>query len=78
MESAGEGASDVAARVVKWIVIILSVIVGISRMGLDPTGGLFILDVAKWLVIGAAAAFAIAFGWVGRDWAARQLDKWRS
>ncbi|MEQ9505209.1 MAG: mechanosensitive ion channel [Hyphomonas sp.] len=78
MESAGEGASDVAARIVKWVVIVLSVIVGISRMGLDPTGGLFILDVAKWLVIGAAAAFALAFGWGGRDWAARQLEKWRS
>lgn len=78
IESAGERASDLSAKVVKWIVIILSVIVGISRMGLDPTGGLFILDVAKWLVIGAAAAFAIAFGWGGRDWAARQLDKWRS
>ncbi|WP_291079242.1 mechanosensitive ion channel [Hyphomonas sp.] len=78
MDSAGAGATDVAARVMKWIIIILSVILGISRMGLDPTGGVFILDVAKWMVIGAAGAFAIAFGWGGRDWAARILESWRS
>ena len=64
MDSTGAGATDVTARVMKWIIIILSVILGISRMGLDPTGGVFILDVAKWMVIGGAAAFAIAFGWV--------------
>ena len=78
MDSTGAGATDVTARVMKWIIIILSVILGISRMGLDPTGGVFILDVAKWMVIGGAAAFAIAFGWGGRDWAARILESWRS
>ena len=78
MDSTGAGATDVTARVMKWIIIILSVILGISRMGLDPTGGVFILEVAKWMVIGGAAAFAIAFGWGGRDWAARILESWRS
>ena len=78
MASTGDGATDVAANVVKWIIIVLSVILGISRMGLDPTGGIFILEVAKWMVIGTAGAFAIAFGWGGREWAARQLEKWRS
>lgn len=78
MASAGDGATDVAANIVKWIVIVLSVILGVSRMGLDPSGGQFILDVAKWMVIGGAAAFALAFGWGGREWAARQLEKWRS
>lgn len=78
MSSTGAGATDAAANVVKWIIIGLSVILGVSRMGLDPTGGVFILEVSKWLVIGAAAAFAIAFGWGGREWAARQLENWRS
>lgn len=78
MASSGAGETDVAARVVKWIIIILSVILGVSRMGLDPTGGLFILEVAQWLVIGGAAAFALAFGLGGREWAARQLENWRS
>lgn len=78
MAATGSGASDVAANVVKWIIIILSVILGISRMGLDPTGGTFILHVAEYLVMGGAAALALAFGWGGRDWAARQLENWRS
>jgi len=78
MASTGSGATDVAANLVKWILIILSVILGISRMGLDPTGGVFILNVAQYLVMGGAAAFAIAFGWGGKDWAARQLENWRA
>ena len=82
MASAGEGASDVAASIVKWVVIGLAVILGISRMGLDPTGGTFVLDVAKLLALGAAiglaGAIAIGFGWGGRDWFAKQLEKWRS
>tara|TARA_R110000764_G_scaffold15336_2_gene43575 strand:+ start:8243 stop:9427 length:1185 start_codon:yes stop_codon:yes gene_type:complete len=78
MASTGSGATDVAANLVKWIIIILSVILGISRMGLDPTGGVFILNVAQYLVMGGAAAFAIAFGWGGKDWAARQLENWRA
>ena len=78
MAATGSGATDIAANVVKWIIIILSVILGISRMGLDPTGGEFILNVAEYLVMGAAAALALAFGWGGKDWAARQLEKIRS
>jgi hypothetical protein len=78
MASAGSGATDVAAGLVKWVIIILSVILGISRMGLDPTGGEFILNVAQYFVMGGAAAAAIAFGWGGRDWAAAQLERLRS
>ena len=78
MAATGSGASDVAANAVKWIIISLSVILGISRMGLDPTGGEFILNVAEYLVMGGAAAMALAFGWGGRDWAAKQLENWRS
>lgn len=78
MAKAGGGASDVAANVIKWVIIVLSTILGISRMGLDPTGGEFILNVAQYLIMGGAAALALAFGWGGKDWAARQLENWRS
>ncbi|MEL6473528.1 MAG: mechanosensitive ion channel [Pseudomonadota bacterium] len=78
MASAGSGATDIAANAVKWLIIILSVILGVSRMGLDPTGGVFILDAARILLIGGAAGLAIAFGWGGKDWAAKQLESWRS
>ena len=77
----GSGASDTAASVVKWAIIVLSVILGVSRMELDPTGGTFVLDVAEMIVMGAAVGLAIAigigFGWGGRDWFGRQLEKWR-
>lgn len=75
MASAGSGATDAAAGVVKWVIIILSVILGVSRMGLDPTGGEFILNVAEYFIMGGAAAAAIAFGWGGKEWAAAQLEK---
>ncbi len=78
MASAGSGATDAAAGLVKWVIIILSVILGISRMGLDPTGGEFILNVAEYFIMGGAAAAAIAFGWGGKDWAAAQLEKLRA
>ena len=45
----------------KWVIIVFTTILGISRMGLDPTGGTFILDVAKYAVMGGALALAIAF-----------------
>ncbi|MEL7231418.1 MAG: mechanosensitive ion channel [Pseudomonadota bacterium] len=82
MASTGSGATDTAAGIVKWIIIGLSLILGISRMGLDPTGGEFVLDVAKLLAMGAAVgvagALAIGFGWGGRDWFGKQLEKWKS
>lgn len=82
MASTGSGATDTAAGIVKWIIIGLSLILGISRMGLDPTGGEFVLDVAKLLAMGAAVgvagAIAIGFGWGGRDWFGKQLEKWKS
>lgn len=78
MDSAGSGSTDVAAKAVKWIIIILAVILGVSRMGLDPQNGAFILDAARILLIGAAVGLALAFGLGGREWAAKQLEKWRS
>lgn len=82
MSSAGGGATDLAATIVKWVIIGLALILGISRMGLDPTGGEFVLDVAKLLAMGAAigvaGAIAIGFGWGGRDWFGAQLENMRS
>ncbi len=82
MAAAGDGATDTAAGIVKWLIIGLALILGISRMGLDPTGGEFVLDVAKLLAMGAAVgvagAIAIGFGWGGRDWFGAQLEKWRA
>ena len=77
MKSAGTGASDTAADIVKWAIIVLSVILGISRMGLDPTGGVFITQVATILVAGAGLGLAIAFGLGGKEWAATQLERIR-
>jgi len=82
MTSAGGDTADVAAAIVKWIIIGLALILGVSRMGLDPTGGEFVLDVAKLLAMGAAVgvagAIAIGFGWGGRDWFGKQLENWKS
>lgn len=81
MAATGSGISDLAANIVKWAIVALSVILGISRMELDPTGGEFVLNVAEMLVLGASVGLAIAigigFGWGGRDWFARQLEKWK-
>lgn len=82
MSSAGGSATDLAASIVKWVIIGLALILGISRMGLDPTGGEFVLDVAKLLAMGAAigvaGAIAIGFGWGGREWFGAQLENMKS
>jgi hypothetical protein len=72
--SAG-GAGPVTAGVVNWLIIVLAIVLGLSRMGLDPEQGAFILDAARIVLLGAAVAAAIAFGWGGRHWAGRQLDR---
>lgn len=81
MTSAGGDSADIAAAIVKWIIIGLALILGVSRMGLDPTGGEFVLDVAKLLAMGAAVgvagAIALGFGWGGRDWFGNQLENWK-
>ena len=75
--ASGEGAADIAAKVMRGVIVILSVILGVSRMGLDPNGT-FIIQASLILLIGASLAGGIAFGLGGRDWAAKQLDKWNS
>lgn len=81
MASAGSGATDLVANIVKWVIITLAAIMGVSRMGLDPEGGLFVLDITKLLAMGAAVGLAgaitIGFGWGGRDWFAAQLENWK-
>ncbi len=77
MASAGSGASDVAATGVKWVIIVLASILGISRMGLDTTGGEFIVWASLILLAGTALALGIAFGLGGREWASRQLEGMR-
>ena len=76
MSATGNETADFAANAVKWIITILAVILGVSRMGLDPSAdGSFILDAARILLIGGVAAAALAFGWGGRHWAEAQLEK---
>lgn len=77
IKASGAGAMDVAASVMRWIIVILSVILGVSRMGLDPSGQ-FITQAALILLIGASLAGGLAFGLGGKEWAAKQLDKWNN
>ena len=74
IKASGDDAMDLAADMMRWIIIILSVILGISRMGLDPSGE-FILNASLIILVGASLAGGIAFGLGGKEWAAKQLDK---
>ncbi|MBB34615.1 MAG: hypothetical protein CME88_04545 [Hirschia sp.] len=74
IKASGDDTADMAAGVMRWIIVILSVILGVSRMGLDPSGE-FITTAALILLIGASLAGGLAFGLGGKEWAARQLDK---
>ena len=74
MAATGDGATDFAAKLVRYVIIVLASILGVSRMGLDPSGT-FITNAASIILIGAALAGGIAFGFGGKDWAAKQLEK---
>lgn len=74
MKSATGGPGDFVAELVRYVIIILAAILGISRMGLDPSGE-FVTNAAQIILVGAALAGGIAFGLGGKDWAARQLAK---
>jgi len=76
MAATGGDASDFAAKIVRAVIVVLSVILGVSRMGLDPTGD-FITNAAEIILVGTALAGGIAFGLGGKDWAAKQLEKWK-
>lgn len=62
-----------AAAIARWATIGLSTAMGLRFMGIADD----IISMAFGLVLGAAAlAAAIAFGWGGREAAAKLLDKW--
>lgn len=78
MAATGDGTTDVAASTVKWVITILAIILGVSRMGLDPSSdGSFILDAARILLLGAVGIAVIGFGWGGREWFGARLEEWR-
>jgi hypothetical protein len=67
------GSSEILSVFVRWGVIILSVAVGLSFMGLANE----IIVLAFGLILGAVAvAVAIAFGIGGRDAAKKMMDRW--
>ncbi|MEO7602428.1 MAG: mechanosensitive ion channel [Sphingomicrobium sp.] len=71
--STGEG--GYAQTIVKYAIIALFTAIGLTFMGLADE----IVMMAFGLILGSAAiATALAFGLGGRDWAARQLDRWQS
>jgi hypothetical protein len=77
VEAMGEDSNPIVAKTVRYSILALAVILGVSSMRLDPTGGAFILDVARYVLIAASAALALAFGLGGRNWAGKQLENWR-
>ncbi|MEO7654116.1 MAG: mechanosensitive ion channel [Sphingomicrobium sp.] len=71
--STGEG--GFAQTIVKYAIIALFTAIGLTFMGLANE----IVMMAFGLILGSAAiATALAFGLGGREWAARQLDRWQS
>ncbi|MAK60970.1 MAG: hypothetical protein CMK09_08330 [Ponticaulis sp.] len=82
LDATGTGFSDELARYVKYAVMVLATILGVSRMGLDPMDGMFILNIAQYFALALAVAIgvggALAFGLGGREWAGRKLEEWSS
>ena len=71
--STGEG--GYAQTIVKYAIVALFTAIGLTFMGLANE----IVMMAFGLILGSAAiATALAFGLGGREWAARQLDRWQS
>jgi hypothetical protein len=68
----GSGSGSLAGSVVKWSTSILFVFMGLEFMGV---GDEIVRLAFGALVAGGAVAAALAFGLGGREWAARQLDK---
>lgn len=70
--SGSGGESGLAGSIIKWAAIVLFTFMGLSFMGVGDE----IVEMAFGaLVIGGAVAGALAFGLGGREWAARQLEK---
>lgn len=71
----GSGQVSLAANVVRWAAIVLFTFMGLEFMGV---GEEIVRLAFGALVVGGAVAGALAFGLGGRDWAARQLQKWEN
>ncbi len=70
---AGGPTSGFAANIARWATIALSTAMGLNFMGIADS----IIQTAFTLILGAAAvAVAIAFGWGGRETAAKLLARW--
>jgi hypothetical protein len=70
----GTGEGGYAQTIVKYAIIALFTAIGLTFMGLADQ----IVMMAFGLILGSAAiATALAFGLGGRNWAARQLDRWQ-
>lgn len=73
LKSSGGQGAGVAATVSKYAMIALSTAMGLRFMGIADD----IINMAFGLILGAGAvAFAISFGWGGRETAAKLIDKW--
>ena len=73
MSSTGEGTVDSVAGFVRIAIIILAISIGLRQMGLANE----IIIMGFSLGLGAVAlAAAIAFGFGGREWAAKKLEEW--
>lgn len=73
VSSTGHGGAKSAAVFIQWSIIILGVSIGLRQMGLANE----IIMIGFGLGLGAVAlAGAIAFGFGGRDWAAKKLQEW--
>lgn len=71
----GASQGSLASQVVKWVTIVLFTFMGLEFMGV---GDEIVRLAFGALVVGGAVAGALAFGLGGREWAARQLQKWEN
>jgi Conserved TM helix len=73
LTNAGGATAGFASNVARWATIALSTAMGLNFMGIADS----IIQTAFTLILGAAAiAIAIAFGWGGRETAAKLLARW--
>jgi Conserved TM helix len=73
LATAGGPTAGFSANIARWATIALSTAMGLSFMGIADS----IIQTAFTLILGAAAvAIAIAFGWGGRETAAKLLARW--
>ncbi|MEN9873758.1 MAG: hypothetical protein RL186_655 [Pseudomonadota bacterium] len=70
---AGGSTAGFASNIARWATIALSTAMGLNFMGIADS----IIQTAFSLILGSAAvAIAIAFGWGGRETAAKLLARW--